>query len=736
MPPTELSDKIQWRIPSPSGEKVAILRQDGTTEKSPASVLEIWTCHGQQLSLRIPLDNKVHGIIVNDRATFGQPSWSPDETVLAYSAERNLPETTSFFAQLNPSKTSQHVGNQNALNIGKTETWGEKYHKQSALLDLYCLNVMIGKIGLVRNVPGDDPAKATTHRGGFALGQPVFSPDGTGLVYTAWDAGGGSQMPRRLGMMHCQQRRRQLYFSSIQKLLESLSCPESTNGTTKNGIWDTKVNDCPCKLLSGKLKLASSPRFAPVKDKKSTLVFLGSVDGFDTHSGCLQLFSMEWSMSLGFSHNHEVIIDTVLDPRTSRYAAHCEKVDGLEFPGLYQQSLPPACFVSPDVLLVETQWGPCTKVVRVSLHEPMSLTTTIAPLRCGGHDHECNSELLVCVSRSGRAIVISESPVLPALLYHFSSSLLDVSSIVPSGRIPNLHPIAAARSPVSSSSPLKSAKTITFCVDMVTPTSQEASSFDLPLRIILLVPKASKKKPPLIVIPHGGPHAISPTVYSPTLAFLCGHARYAVLLVNYRGSTGFGKSSIEALPGNVGSLDVADVVRATVEVQQSGLVDEDRIGIYGGSHGGFLAGHCTSRYPKLFKAAAMRNPVIDMASMVSTTDIPDWCYVEGCGGSYDWSKHQPPSREQVLMMHNKSPIAHVSKVRAPTLVAVGLCDLRVPPSQGTQWYYALRSKGVPTKLLTYPTDDHTIGNVCSEADLWLNIKRWFDLHLCQRSSSS
>lgn len=80
-------------------------------------------------------------------------------------------------------------------------------------------------------------------------------------------------------------------------------------------------------------------------------------------------------------------------------------------------------------------------------------------------------------------------------------------------------------------------------------------------------------------------------------------------------------------------------------------------------------------------------------------------------------------------MWDASPIARIDNVSAPTLMALGMSDKRVPPSQGLEYYYALRSKNIPTKLLTYGEDDHAIDKVQSEADHWINIKRWFDEHL-------
>jgi acylaminoacyl-peptidase len=225
------------------------------------------------------------------------------------------------------------------------------------------------------------------------------------------------------------------------------------------------------------------------------------------------------------------------------------------------------------------------------------------------------------------------------------------------------------------------------------------------IQSILLMPKhAGETKPPLIVVPHGGPHSCSSTTFMPSHLFLCMQGRYAVLLVN--------------------------LLLATKSVLKKEDVDESRVGICGGSHGGFLAGHMISKYSDLFKVAAMRNPVTNVASLVACSDIPDWCYVESLGaGTYDWTTIRPPRKNEIDSMYSVSPIANIQNVKAPTLIALGMIDRRVPPSQGLEYYYALRSKGVSTKLLVYKDDDHAIDSPVSEADHWINIKQWFDNHL-------
>ncbi len=117
-------------------------------------------------------------------------------------------------------------------------------------------------------------------------------------------------------------------------------------------------------------------------------------------------------------------------------------------------------------------------------------------------------------------------------------------------------------------------------------------------------------------------------------------------MVNYRGSTGFGQSFLTSLPGQCGTHDVADCVAAAVRLLATDRVDAQRVSVFGGSHGGFLTGHLIGQFPQLFRAAVMRNPVLNIAWEVGSTDIPDWCYVEtGLPYSPPHQQHIPTADE-------------------------------------------------------------------------------------------
>ena len=282
---------------------------------------------------------------------------------------------------------------------------------------------------------------------------------------------------------------------------------------------------------------------------------------------------------------------------------------------------------------------------------------------------------------------------------------------------------------------------------------------------------------PLVLVPHGGPHSAFSSSFYSHHAFLA-TIGFAVLSINYRGSTGYGAQSLFSLPGRVGSADVEDCIAALDEALKRGSapaasgaesvggesgdanstaqsqfphLDATRVAVMGGSHGGFIAAHLVSNpaHRARFSAAVLRNPVTNMASMISSTDIPDWCWAEGLG----CPRRMEPAldAEKLVALFNASPIAHVRHLSAmerggdgakgtPILLLLGLKDRRVPPSQGLEWWHALRAGPAPppdshARLLIYPEDTHALDSAAAEADAWVQIAQWLATHLARVGAS-
>uniref|UniRef100_A0AAR2JHA0 acylaminoacyl-peptidase n=1 Tax=Pygocentrus nattereri TaxID=42514 RepID=A0AAR2JHA0_PYGNA len=245
---------------------------------------------------------------------------------------------------------------------------------------------------------------------------------------------------------------------------------------------------------------------------------------------------------------------------------------------------------------------------------------------------------------------------------------------------------------------------------------------------VLLKPESTSKrvKFPLVVFIHGGPHSHFAAEWNVNAAALT-KLGFAVLMVNYRGSTGFGQDSIDSLLGNIGSQDVRDVQRAVLHVLQSNaILDADRVAVMGGSHGGFLACHLIGQYPEFYRACAARNPVINAATLLGTSDIIDWRY-SSIGLQYSFD--QLPTPQALTTMLEKSPITHAAQIRTPVLLMLGGKDKRVSPYQGLELYKALKSRNSPVRLLWYDGDGHSLSKVETQSDCFLSVVLWFKQHL-------
>ncbi|KAI0028785.1 Alpha/Beta hydrolase protein [Vararia minispora EC-137] len=233
-----------------------------------------------------------------------------------------------------------------------------------------------------------------------------------------------------------------------------------------------------------------------------------------------------------------------------------------------------------------------------------------------------------------------------------------------------------------------------------------------PVETIVLLPHTGglKEQQRLLSIVHGGPHGSSSTAFdASTVAFAL--AGYIISMPNYTGSVGYGGKNVDALIGKCGSLDVEDVLRSVEAVVNKGFTTfgKGKHFYWGGSHGGFLGAHLVGRYPDVFSAAVLSNPVI--TALPAESDIPDWYFEEFLP--------QPPSalsREQIppelyRTLFGMSPISHAENVKTPVMLFLGLSDHRVSNTHGMALYHALRAQGKTVDLLTFPGQGHRIDGV-------------------------
>jgi dipeptidyl aminopeptidase/acylaminoacyl peptidase len=200
---------------------------------------------------------------------------------------------------------------------------------------------------------------------------------------------------------------------------------------------------------------------------------------------------------------------------------------------------------------------------------------------------------------------------------------------------------------------------------------------------------------PTILYIHGGPHAGWGHSYNFDFQMLTG-AGFGVLLVNQRGSTGYGDDFANQIIGDWGNLDYKDLMAGVDYAIEEGLADPDRLGVCGLSGGGNLSCWIVGQTER-FKAAAPENPVTNWVSMYGVSDISAWFAVEELGG-------KPFEIPDVYA--RCSPISYAHRCKTPTLLIQGEADYRCPAEQSEQFYATLKANGCTVEMLRLPGSSH------------------------------
>ncbi|HEX6716648.1 MAG TPA: S9 family peptidase [Pyrinomonadaceae bacterium] len=233
---------------------------------------------------------------------------------------------------------------------------------------------------------------------------------------------------------------------------------------------------------------------------------------------------------------------------------------------------------------------------------------------------------------------------------------------------------------------------------------------------------------PLILNVHGGPAGVF------VQSFIGGRGAYplatfasrgyAILRANPRGSSGYGSEFRRANMRDWGVGDYQDLMTGVDKVIEMGVADPQRLGVMGWSYGGFMTSWIVTQTSR-FKAASAGAPVTNLMSFNGTADIP--AFVPSYFGGEFWD---------VMDLYQKhSPMFNVKNVTTPTMIQHGEADIRVPISQGYEFYNALKVKGVPTRMIVLPRQPHGPNEPKMQLAVMKANLEWFEKYLGKPETS-
>jgi dipeptidyl aminopeptidase/acylaminoacyl peptidase len=229
---------------------------------------------------------------------------------------------------------------------------------------------------------------------------------------------------------------------------------------------------------------------------------------------------------------------------------------------------------------------------------------------------------------------------------------------------------------------------------------------------------------PLILVVHGGPesHYSNGWLTGYSQPGQVGAARgMASFYPNYRGSTGRGLAFAKSSQGDPAGAEFDDLVDAVDHLVATGLVDERRVGVTGGSYGGYATAWCSTRYSERFAAGVMFVGLSNKISKVGTTDIADEDF-------YVHTLRRPWDDWQFFL--ERSPIYHADGAATPLLILHGKDDPRVDPGQSRELYRHLKLRGTaPVRLVHYPGEGHGNRQAAARYDYSLRSLQWLEHYL-------
>ncbi|AST00969.1 peptidase [Geobacillus thermocatenulatus] len=230
------------------------------------------------------------------------------------------------------------------------------------------------------------------------------------------------------------------------------------------------------------------------------------------------------------------------------------------------------------------------------------------------------------------------------------------------------------------------------------------------------------EKAPLVVEIHGGPHAMYGFTFFHEWQLLASRG-YAVLFTNPRGSHGYGQSFVNAVRGDYGGMDYEDIMAGVnAALNRFDFIDKERLGVTGGSYGGFMTNWIVGHTDR-FKAAVTQRSISNWLSFSGVSDI-GYFFTKWEIGCDVW--------EDAERLWHHSPLKYVQNIRTPLLILHSERDYRCPIEQAEQLFIALKRLGRETKLVRFPDANHDLSRTGSPAlrlERLRHIVGWFDHYL-------
>jgi dipeptidyl aminopeptidase/acylaminoacyl peptidase len=238
-----------------------------------------------------------------------------------------------------------------------------------------------------------------------------------------------------------------------------------------------------------------------------------------------------------------------------------------------------------------------------------------------------------------------------------------------------------------------------------------------------------------VVLPSGpGPHPVLLHVHGGPFMYhgwgffdeaqIYASAGYAVVMPNPRGSAGYGESHGRAIVGAFGTVDVDDVLSVLDAALELPECDSSRVGVMGGSYGGFMTSWLSAHHGQRFRAAWSERAVNAWDSFVGSSDI-GWYFADAYVGA------DPETQRKI------SPLSHADRIRIPLLIAHSEHDWRCPIEQAQRMFVALRRQGTPVEMLMFPGEGHELtrsGQPRHRRERFEAVLEWWSRHLGQPSS--